>query len=69
VIDPILGLPARARLVHPYQAVKHYRCPACGHGIAPRTGHYVVVPDEAPELRRHWHRGCWERELQTRGDG
>ena len=27
--------------------------------IAPGTGHWVVVPKEAPDLRRHWHRGCW----------
>jgi len=49
------------RFVHPYQALKPYRCPACGHAIAPGTGHYVVVPHEAPDLRRHWHRPCWER--------
>jgi len=21
----------------------------------------VVVPVESPDLRRHWHRGCWEK--------
>jgi hypothetical protein len=20
----------------------------------------VVVPTDAPDLRRHWHRGCWD---------
>lgn len=49
------------RLIHPFQATKRYVCPACNHDIAPGTGHYVVVPTEAPDLRRHWHRPCWER--------
>ena len=49
------------RLIHPFQAVKTYVCPACNHDIVPGTGHYVVVPVEAPDLRRHWHRPCWER--------
>jgi hypothetical protein len=46
--------------VQPYQALKRYRCPGCDHWIQPRTGHVVVVPDDAPDLRRHWHRACWE---------
>ena len=49
------------RLIHPFQAVKRYTCPGCNHAIEPGTGHYVVVPVEAPDLRRHWHRPCWER--------
>lgn len=49
------------RFVHPYQATKRYVCPDCGRDIAPGTGHYVVVPTAATDLRRHWHRGCWER--------
>jgi len=52
---------AEVRFVHPYQALKRYRCPACGHAIEPGTGHYVVVPASAPDMRRHWHRPCWER--------
>ena len=55
---------AEVRFVHPYQALKPYRCPSCGHAIRPGTGHYVVVPHEAPDLRRHWHRPCWERRLR-----
>ena len=51
------------RFVQPYRATKRYRCPACGHAIEPGTGHYVVVPPEAPDLRRHWHRQCWERRI------
>lgn len=47
--------------VQPYQAVKIYRCPGCDHEIRPGEGHEVVVPVGAPELRRHWHSGCWAR--------
>jgi len=54
VTDPLLGLAADVRLVHPFEASKRYRCPACGHAIERDTGHYVVVPQEAPDLRRHW---------------
>jgi hypothetical protein len=49
------------RFLHPFQATKRYRCPGCNHDIEPGTGHVVVVPVEAPDLRRHWHRPCWER--------
>lgn len=49
------------RLIHPFQATKRYVCPGCNHHVEPGTGHYVVVPVEAPDLRRHWHRPCWER--------
>jgi len=48
------------RLVHPFQAVKAYVCPGCNQEIPPRTGHVVVVPLDATDLRRHWHRACWE---------
>ena len=48
------------RRVQPYQARKSYRCPGCDQDIAPGTGHVVVIPKEAPDLRRHWHRGCWD---------
>lgn len=49
------------RHVQPYQATKSYRCPGCDHEITPGTGHEVVVPSDAPTLRRHWHTGCWRR--------
>ena len=52
--------------VQPYQAVKSYLCPGCESAIAAGVGHVVVVPELAPDLRRHWHRGCWYRELRTR---
>ena len=51
---------AEVRVVQPYQAVKDYTCPNCGRAIRAGTGHYAVVPAEAPDLRRHWHRGCWD---------
>ena len=44
-----------------YQAAKDYVCPGCNRIIPAGTGHYVVVPVEASDLRRHWHRGCWDR--------
>jgi hypothetical protein len=43
-----------------------YRCPGCNHDIAVGTGHFVVVPLEAPDLRRHWHRPCLEFRGQRR---
>ena len=49
------------RHVQPYQAVKTYRCPGCDHEIREGEGHKVVVPNGAPEDRRHWHTGCWHR--------
>ena len=60
-LTPTTGTAVEVRLVHPYQAVKRYRCPGCGHAVERGTGHYVVVPTEAPDLRRHWHRPCWDR--------
>jgi hypothetical protein len=47
------------RAIQPYQAVKAYTCPGCNQEIPKGTGHVVVVPRPAPDLRRHWHRGCW----------
>ncbi len=49
------------RFVPSLRAFKEYTCPSCNRPIPPRTAHYVVVPVEDPDLRRHWHRGCWER--------
>lgn len=48
------------RRVQPYEARKRYTCPGCNRDIPAATGHYVVVPRDAPDLRRHWHRGCWD---------
>lgn len=48
------------RRVQPYQALKNYLCPGCNGEIRPGTGHLVVVPLPAPDLRRHWHHPCWK---------
>jgi hypothetical protein len=47
------------RHIHPYQASKPYRCTGCDHEIRVGEGHEVVVPRDAPDLRRHWHTPCW----------
>jgi hypothetical protein len=52
--------------VQPYAARKQYRCPGCDLTIEAGTFHLVVVPDEAPDLRRHWHHGCWYKEMRRR---
>jgi hypothetical protein len=46
---------------------KAYRCPGCDHPIRPGSWHLVVVPDDVPEERRHWHVECWRRELRRIG--
>ncbi|MDH3469816.1 MAG: hypothetical protein OEM94_00710 [Acidimicrobiia bacterium] len=53
-------------LVQPYAARKSYLCPGCSGDIPPGVGHLVVVPEDAPDLRRHWHRGCWFKEGRRR---
>lgn len=58
--------PVDVRRIHPYQAVKSYRCPGCHGTIPPGLGHYVVVPIEFPDERRHWHYACWERRRTRR---
>ncbi|HUO45380.1 MAG TPA: hypothetical protein VM470_00950 [Acidimicrobiia bacterium] len=50
--------------VQPYAARKRYLCPGCMADIEPGTFHVVVVPDYEPDLRRHWHRGCWYKEMR-----
>lgn len=62
--DPLTGLEAELTVVQPYQAHKWYRCPGCNGDIAPGTGHLVVVPTDANDLRRHWHRSCLDWELR-----
>lgn len=52
--------------IQPYQAVKEYVCPGCDHIIPAGTFHLVVVPDEEADMRRHWHHGCWHKELRRR---
>ena len=52
--------------ISPYQATKPYTCPGCNQEIPARTGHVVVVPLDAIDLRRHWHTPCWERRDRLR---
>ena len=44
-------------------ASKPYVCPGCNRDIPAGMGHIVAVPRDAPDLRRHWHRGCWDHRL------
>ena len=58
--DPLFGDDEiDVRRVQPYQARKTYRCPGCNGDISAGTGHVVAAPLRAPDLRRHWHHGCW----------
>lgn len=63
--DP-MGLEVEVRRVQPYEATKTYLCPGCNQDIHSGTGHIVAVPIEAPDLRRHWHRGCWTNRHRRR---
>jgi hypothetical protein len=47
---------------------KPYRCPGCDLEVRTGQWHLVVVPQDVPDERRHWHEGCWRTELnRTRG--
>lgn len=52
-------LDLEVRRVNAPQARKLYLCPGCQQEIPPGTAHVVVVPRDAPDLRRHWHTPCW----------
>ena len=54
------------RAVQPYQARKAYLCPGCNQDIGVGVGHVVVIPLDAPDLRRHWHRSCWQHRSRRR---
>ena len=43
---------------------KAYRCPGCDHEIRRGLPHLVVVPEDTPDERRHWHEHCWRQELR-----
>jgi len=58
-VDYTATAECEVRRVQPYEARKTYVCPGCHRDIPPGTGHVVAVPVEAPDLRRHWHHGCW----------
>jgi len=59
MFDPSAADDAQTRFVQPYEATKTYICPGCNRDIPPGVGHLVAVPPNEPDLRRHWHRGCW----------
>lgn len=59
--------PEVVKPIQPYQARKEYVCPGCDGIIAAGIGHVVVIPDDAPDMRRHWHHGCWFKERRRRG--
>ncbi|HEX9124139.1 MAG TPA: hypothetical protein VF984_12435 [Actinomycetota bacterium] len=46
---------------------KRYVCPGCQHPIRPGLWHLVVVPEGAPDERRHWHEACWRSDLRRTG--
>ncbi len=52
--------------IQPYQARKTYLCPGCNQDVPPGLGHLVVVPDLAPQDRRHWHHACWAHRSRRR---
>lgn len=65
-LDPSAAEDAEARFIQPYQATKTYLCPGCNQTIPVGLGHMVAVPPEEPDLRRHWHRGCWNNRHNLR---
>lgn len=62
----VRGLTEKVSQVQPYAARKRYVCPYCQGPIEVGQFHLLVIPDDAAELRRHWHRGCWFKELRAR---
>ena len=45
-------------VVQPYAARTPSLCPGGSSTIQGGVGHLGVIPEDAPELRRHGHRGC-----------
>ncbi len=62
-LDPSAAPDAETRYLQPYQATKAYLCPGCNGEIPAGMGHIVAVPPNEPDLRRHWHRGCWNNRV------
>jgi hypothetical protein len=48
------------------QATKRYDCPLCNQTIEIGVPHIVVVPEVAPDHRRHFHTSCWNRRSRRR---
>lgn len=49
------------------QGDKPYRCPGCNQFVRAGIAHFVVVPQDDPDARRHWHTECWRSELRRLG--
>lgn len=66
MVDLDVGAPHgwTVRLIQPARAQKPYTCPGCNRQIHPGTSHVVAWRDGEEDLRRHWHRPCWEREAR-----
>lgn len=56
-----LAAPAgwQARRYVAREAGADYVCPSCGRGVPKASDHVVAWPDDEPDRRRHWHKGCW----------
>ena len=67
VLDPEEGF--EVRRVQPYEALKTYLCPGCNRDLPPGLGHMVAIPVDSPDLRRHWHYGCWQARHRRRPRG
>ncbi len=64
--DPSDHPDSTVRFIGGYEATKVYLCPGCQRDIPIGQPHLVAVPPEDADLRRHWHRGCWERRASSR---
>ncbi len=64
--DPSDVPDAETRFIAASDATKTYICPGCNRDIPPGVGHLVAVPPNAPDLRRHWHRACWNKRTVVR---
>ncbi|WP_420626074.1 hypothetical protein [Candidatus Poriferisodalis sp.] len=66
-LEPVPGF--EVRRVQPYEATKRYLCGGCAHSIEAGVGHVVAVPTDHPDMRRHWHWGCWQARGRRRPVG
>lgn len=48
---------------------KAYRCPYCHGTIAAGTPHTLALPSGRPDDRRHYHTGCWSRQVNVMRGG
>jgi hypothetical protein len=50
-------------------AAKTYRCPGCDQEIPTGVAHVVAWRVGEEDLRRHWHRPCWQARDRRRPVG